>query len=77
MTKKDEGVFGEYENSFLTPIVLLQRFKGYEQLSLWFFYVIIFFYYSSTARNASSRSSMISAIFSVPMERRMVLGLMP
>ena len=31
----------------------------------------------STALNASSRSSIISAIFSVPMERRIVFGFMP
>lgn len=31
----------------------------------------------STARNASSRSSIISSICSVPIERRMVFGQMP
>ncbi len=33
--------------------------------------------YSASALNASSRSSMISSIFSVPIERRIVFGLMP
>ena len=34
-------------------------------------------YYSASALNASSRSSIISSTFSVPIERRIVFGLMP
>ena len=33
--------------------------------------------YSAIARNASSRSSMMSSTFSVPMDRRIVFGRMP
>lgn len=33
--------------------------------------------YSASALNASSRSSIISSTFSVPIERRIVFGLMP
>lgn len=33
--------------------------------------------YYATTRNASSKSSIISAIFSVPMDKRMVFGLIP
>ena len=38
---------------------------------------MLYLYYSATALNASSRSWMISSIFSVPMERRIVFGLIP
>ena len=43
------------------------------------FYILFYFvsFFTELPSNASSRSSMISSMFSVPMERRMVFGLIP
>lgn len=67
-----------FQTQQVPPVISYQKGKSsfYRRFScILFLYYLLYLY--KTALNASSKSSIISSIFSVPMDRRIVFGLIP